>query len=71
MGGYRRLEIFSEEADTRILLHALHAGKSGYKAAVIIAEDTDVLILCLGFSKDIYAPYTKSVAHKIEQDSLT
>ena len=47
---------FSQEADTCMLLHALHAGKSGYKAAVIIAEDTVVLILCLGFSKDISCP---------------
>ena len=42
-----------EDADTRMLLHAPHAGKSGYKAVVINAENTDVLILCLGFSKDI------------------
>ena len=39
-----------------MLLHALHAGKSGYKAVVIIAEDTVVLILCLAFSKDISCP---------------
>ena len=29
-----------EEADTRMLLHAPHAANSGYKAVVIIAEDT-------------------------------
>ncbi|KAK5859272.1 hypothetical protein PBY51_003352 [Eleginops maclovinus] len=45
-----------EEADTRILLHALHAAESGYKAVVIVAEDTDVLVLCLGFHKNICCP---------------
>ena len=50
------LKSSQEEADTRMLLHAFLAGKSGYKAVVIIAEDTDVLILCLGFSKDISCP---------------
>ena len=50
------LKYSQEEAYTLMLLHAFHAGKSGYKAVVIIAEDTDVLILCLGFSKDITCP---------------
>ena len=50
------LKSSQEEADTRMLLHALHAGKSGYKAVVINAEDTEVLILCLGFSKDTSCP---------------
>lgn len=36
-----------------MLLHALHAAESGYKAAIIIADHTDVLVLSLGFSKDI------------------
>ena len=30
-----------EEADTRLLLHALHAVESGYKGIVVTAEDTD------------------------------
>ena len=45
-----------EEADTRMLLHSLHAAESGYKAVIITAEDTDVLVLCLGFSKHIPCP---------------
>ena len=36
-----------------LLLHALHAANAGYSVAVITADDTDVLILCLGFSNDI------------------
>ena len=39
-----------EEADTRVLLHA---AKNGYKAVVITAEDTDILVLALGFSQTI------------------
>ncbi|MGH0152086.1 UNVERIFIED_CONTAM: hypothetical protein FKN15_024252 [Acipenser sinensis] len=31
----------------------LHAAETGSKATVITAEDTDVLILCLGFVSDI------------------
>jgi len=44
-----------EEADTRLLLHALHAAESGYKSAVVTAtaEDTDVLVLCLGMCDKI------------------
>ena len=45
-----------EEADIRMLLHALDAAESGYKAAITIADDTDVLVLSLGFSKDIPCP---------------
>ena len=50
------LKSSQEETDTCTLLHALHAGKFGYKAVVIIAEYTDVIILCLDFSKDISCP---------------
>ena len=41
------------EADTPMLLHALHAARAGYKAVVITAEDIDVLALCLAFNNDI------------------
>jgi len=36
-----------------MLLHALHAAQTGYKAVVITAEDIDVLVLCLAFNNDI------------------
>ena len=39
-----------EEADTRIMLHAAHAARSGYQTVVIKSPDTDVFILAL-FSK--------------------
>ena len=43
-----------EEADTRIILHAAHAAGKCYIAVVVTADDTDVLVLCLAFSADIY-----------------
>ncbi|XP_078728559.1 uncharacterized protein LOC144944341 isoform X1 [Lampetra fluviatilis] len=45
-----------EEADTCLLLHALHAANVGSKAVIITAVDTDVMVLCLGFQKDITCP---------------
>ncbi len=42
-----------EEADTRMLLHARHATKDGFKSIVINTEDTDVLILCISYSKKL------------------
>ena len=42
-----------EEADGRLLLHAAHA--EGYKAIIIVSEDTDVFILSLAFCQDIQA----------------
>ena len=43
------LKSTQEEADTRLLLHALHAAKNGYSTIVISSEDTDVFVLCLAF----------------------
>lgn len=48
------LKSSQEEADNRMVLHALHAEESGYKAVVITAEDADVMMLCLGFSSSVY-----------------
>ena len=50
------LQSNQEEADTRIILHAAHAAKEGYSAVVVVADDTDVLVLCLAFSADIPCP---------------
>uniref|UniRef100_UPI00358F38F6 uncharacterized protein n=1 Tax=Myxine glutinosa TaxID=7769 RepID=UPI00358F38F6 len=41
-----------EEADTRILLHAKNAS-GNYSSIIIVAEDTDVFILCLAFQRKI------------------
>lgn len=47
------LKSSQEEADTRLFLHALHAAESGYKSVIITAEDTDVMVLCLGMCHKI------------------
>lgn len=47
------LESTQEEADTRLLLHAQHAAKQGYKAAIICSEDTDVFIISLAMHSTI------------------
>ena len=36
-----------EEADTRLILHADRAARSGYKAVVVASKDTDVFLLCV------------------------
>ena len=46
--GVTQLKSSQEEADTRMLLHALHAAESGFKAVIITADNTDVLVLSLG-----------------------
>ena len=50
------LQSTQEEADTRLLLHALHAARTGSKAVIVTAEYTDVMLLCLAFQKDIPCP---------------
>ena len=42
-----------EEADTRLLLHAHHAARTGFDHVVISADDTDVFVLCLAFKNFI------------------
>ena len=51
------LQSTHEEADTQMLLHALHAAQAGYKAVVITAEDADVL----PSTKTYHALFIKSV----------
>ena len=50
------LQSNQEEADTRMMLHAVHAAKEGYHAVVVTADNTDVLVLGLAFSPDISCP---------------
>ena len=42
-----------EEADTRLILHAAHAARSGHKAVVVASED--IFLLCLAFKCFILA----------------
>ena len=39
------LQSSHEEADTRLILHAAHAGNSGYSHVIIKSPDTDVAVL--------------------------
>ena len=43
----------TQEEDIRLLLHALHAARTGSKAVIVTAEYTDVRLLCFAFQKDI------------------
>lgn len=43
------LHFTQEEADTRLVLHGLHYANSGFKAVIVTAKDTEVIVLCLGF----------------------
>ena len=49
--GVTELQSTQEEANTRFLLHALRAARTGSKAIIVITEDTD-----LAFQKDIHCP---------------
>ena len=49
------LECTQEEADTRMLLHVKHAIEAGFKTVTIVADDTDVLIICLAFASELHA----------------
>ena len=46
-------EVHTRTSRNCVLLHALHAAKAGSKAVTVTAEDTDVMVLCLGFNRDI------------------
>ena len=50
------LQCHQEEADGRLLFHAIYAAREGYQAVVICSEDTDVFIMSLAFHDKIGAP---------------
>ena len=50
------LQSTQEKSDTRLLLHALYVARTGSKAVIVTSEDTDVMLLCLAFQKDITCP---------------
>ena len=61
------MKSIQEEADTHIFLHASRAVENGCNAIVITAEDTDILVLCIGFSKIIRSPMYQKVGTKTRQ----
>ncbi|XP_068232399.1 uncharacterized protein [Palaemon carinicauda] len=46
------LKTSQEEADTRVIFHAKHAAPH-VSSIIMIAEDTDIILLCLAFHKEI------------------
>ena len=42
-----------EEADVRLVPHAIHATQTGAKRLVILSDDTDVMVLALYFNTDL------------------
>ena len=63
------LQTTQEESDTRLLLHALHAAITGSKAVIVTPEDTDAMLLCHAFQKDILCPiYQNIVGHRTAHD---
>ena len=39
-----------------MLLHAAHAAADGFNAVAVVAEDTDVFIMCLAFQNQYGVP---------------
>ena len=50
-GKMHHLFSFQEEADSRMILHALEAKAKGYDRIIISSSDTDVLLLLIAFHK--------------------
>ena len=55
-----------EEADTRMLLHAKHAAEY-YNDVILVADDTDILIICLAFSTNIQCHLYMQCGTKVRQ----
>ncbi|KAG0718960.1 hypothetical protein GWK47_051476 [Chionoecetes opilio] len=64
------LKSSQEEADTRLLLHALHAAESGYKSVHHHCRGYRVMVLCLGMCHKISHPTcSRSAGRRTGQDS--
>ena len=63
------LESTQEEADTRMLLHSLHAARSRFASVVIVSEDTDVLVLLLAFKSFIPSSVFINVVRRLESST--
>jgi hypothetical protein len=47
------LQSTHEEADTRIILHAIHAQHQDFERLVVVCHDTDVLVLLIHFAEQL------------------
>ena len=57
-----------EEADTRLLLHARHAGLNGISNIIIHSPDTDVYVLSIANLEDIGGRLYLKLALKTKQE---
>ena len=48
------LKASQEEADTRVIFHVKHAAPN-VSSIIMVAEDTDIILLCLVFPKNIHS----------------
>jgi len=48
------LESTHEEADTRLILHMIHAARNGSERVVLHVNDTDVIVLCIYYASTDY-----------------
>ena len=62
-----------KEADTRMLFHASHAAKQGFKTVAIRSSDTDVAVLACGFSHRIPATalFHTGSKHRVRYINMT
>ena len=62
----------SEEADPRVVRHAIHCSDKGFSHVVIYTGDTDVMILLLSFcQKGVQLEYCNVYAYFAHQSILT
>ena len=56
-----------EEADTRIVVHVMHALQQGEKTIPVRTVDTDVVVILVGTFYDLTAtqPFATSVSHLV------
>ncbi len=62
------LQSTQEEADTRIILHLIHAVSNGVERVVIHANDTDVIVLCIYYLSTDKLNTLKELWVRTEQD---
>ena len=59
-----------EEAETRLLFHAEHIAKSGFRSVVIVCDDTDVFVLCLAYSRRLFCQLFSKHGSKIRTEFI-
>ena len=62
-----------KEFDTRVMLHAAYAVSHGYKRILIIANDTDIIVLGISFFSDIGADklwFSSGITNKLRNIAI-